>query len=53
MSRLFDPRRKDGTFPFELTPRLKTDVRATWDKVCPGWRDRKPTVPPIQAKRKA
>ena len=41
MSRLFDPRRKDGTYPFEMTPSLETDVRATWDRLCPGWRERK------------
>lgn len=42
MSRLMDPRRPDGTFPFEFTDRSRQDCRATWDKHCPGWRDRKP-----------
>lgn len=50
-----DPRRPDGSFPFEPTPRLKTDVRATWDRVCPGWRDRKPDskVEPITKRKTA
>jgi hypothetical protein len=39
--RLMDPRRPDGTFPFEFTDRAKQDVRATWDRLCPGWRERK------------
>lgn len=52
MKRLSDPRRKDGSFPFEMTPRLKTDVRSTWDRLCPGWKDRKPTQPPIKPERK-
>jgi hypothetical protein len=27
--RLFDPRRKDGSFPFEYVPAAATDVKAT------------------------
>lgn len=42
MSRLFDPMRKDGTFPFQITDKTATDVRSTWDRICPGWRERKP-----------
>ena len=43
--RLFDPMRKDGSFPFEFTDKTKTDVRSTWDRMCPGWRERKPSEP--------
>lgn len=42
MSRLFDPMRKDGTFPFHFTRKESTSVEKTWDRLCPGWRDRKP-----------
>lgn len=31
--RLFDPRRKDGTFPFEYIPAAATDVKATIERV--------------------
>lgn len=41
-ARLFDPRRADGSFPFEFTRKEATDVRETWDRTCPGWRERKP-----------
>jgi hypothetical protein len=34
--------RPDGSFPFQITDKAATDVRETWDRVCPGWRDRKP-----------
>lgn len=40
--RLFDPMLADGTFPFCITDKSATDVRATWDRMYPGWRDRKP-----------
>lgn len=40
--RLFDPMRKDGTFPFQISDKTATNVRETWDRMCPGWRDRKP-----------
>lgn len=40
--RLFDPMNKDGTFPFRITDKTATDVRATWDRLRPGWRERKP-----------
>lgn len=33
MSRLFDPRRKDGTFPFEWTRPEATDIRKTFERV--------------------
>ena len=33
MSRLFDPRRKDGTFPFEWVPAAATDIRKTFERV--------------------
>ena len=41
MSRLLDPK-ANGKFPFDYKTAAQTDVRATWDKLCPGWRDRKP-----------
>lgn len=44
---------KAAEFPFEWTPPLQTDVRATWDRVCPGWRERRPNQPaPITKLRK-
>lgn len=43
MARLFDPKRgPKGSFPFDWTPPASTDVRSTWDKADPGWRERKP-----------
>lgn len=33
MSRLFDPRRKDGKFPFEYVSAAATDVRKTFERV--------------------
>lgn len=31
MSRLLDPKDKDGKFPFEYRDSTNTDVRKTWD----------------------
>ena len=32
---------KPAEFPFEWKPPCATDVRSTWDRLCPGWRERK------------
>lgn len=38
MARLFDPRRRgQKKFPFTYVPSVETDVRATWDRIAPGW----------------
>jgi hypothetical protein len=38
MARLLDPRRRgQKRFPFEYRNSATTDVRATWDKLKPGW----------------
>ena len=42
MSRLFDPKRgPNGKFHFEWRGPAATDVRATWDRMDPGWRERR------------
>lgn len=36
-----DPKRgAKGDFPFRYTSAPATDVRATWDRLDPGWRER-------------
>lgn len=48
MSRLLDPMKrppvddKPAEFPFPWTMSHSTNVRETWDRMCPGWRERKP-----------
>lgn len=43
MARLFDPKRgPKGKFPFDYVSAPATDVRSTWDRLCPGWRERQP-----------
>jgi hypothetical protein len=38
MARLLDPRRRgQKRFPFEYRNSATTDVRATWDRLKPGW----------------
>lgn len=36
---------------FDYRDSSHTDVRATWDRLCPGWRERKATPKPLQAFR--
>lgn len=33
---------RPAEFPFQWVPPCATDVRATFDRLCPGWRERKP-----------
>lgn len=37
---------KPAEFPFVWTHSLSTDVAKTWDRLCPGWRERKPGESP-------
>lgn len=46
MAKLLDPMdQKTGRFPFRWTDPDHTDVRATWNRLAPGWNKRRVAKP--------